>query len=167
MTQPRSRFEEELKIIPTGWVVVSVIAFAAIQVLFHFCIPMWSHRHDLPPEPWWALLAILGGVVMAAMILLIGYVYADARRRGMNAVLWTLLVIFLPKLLGFVVYFLLRKPLLQPCPNCRWPIGSDFAYCPKCGHALAPSCANCGRAVRRDYQCCPYCGKALGATATS
>jgi RNA polymerase subunit RPABC4/transcription elongation factor Spt4 len=164
MTQPRSHFEEEMRIIPTGWVVTSIVSFAAIQVLFNVYVP--SHHHDLPPQPWWALIGIVAGVVMAAMILLIGYVYADAKRRGMNAVLWTLLVILLPKLLGFVVYFMLRKPLLAPCPNCRWPIGSEFAYCPKCGFALAPACANCGRAIRRDYQCCPYCGKPVGATAT-
>src|SRR5208283_5114399 len=124
-------FEEELRIIPTGWAIAAVIGFAAIEVLFHVLIPSWSHHHDLPPQPW-----------------------------------WTLLVILIPKPIGFVAYFLLRKPLLEPCPNCRWPIGSDFAYCPKCGHALAPSCNNCGRAIRRDYMCCPFCGKTVGGTAT-
>ncbi len=165
MTQARSHFEEELRIIPKGWVVASVIGFAAIAVLFNVCIPMWSHRHDLPPQPWWTLLGIVGALFMAATILLIGYVYADAKRRGMNALLWTLLVILIPKAIGFIAYFLLRKPLLAPCPNCRWPIGSDFAYCPKCGYAAIPSCANCGRAIRRDYLCCPYCGKTVAATA--
>ena len=76
---------------------------------------------------------------------MIGYVYADSKRRGMNSLLWTLLVIFVPKALGFIVYFLLRKPLLIPCPNCGTEVGSDFAYCPKCGHALAPTCSHCGR----------------------
>jgi hypothetical protein len=167
MTQPRSRFEEELRIIPTGWVVVSVIGFAAVEVLFHTCIPAWSHHQGLPPEPWWALLGIVGGLFLAATILLTGYVYADAKRRGMNAVLWTLLVILIPKAIGFIAYFMLRKPLLAPCPNCRWPVGSDFTYCPKCGYALAPACANCGRPIRRDYTCCPYCGKPVTVPATS
>ncbi len=49
---------------------------------------------------------------------MIGYVNADSKRRGMNSLLWTLLVIFVPKALGFIAYFLLRKPLLIPCPNC-------------------------------------------------
>jgi MFS family permease len=165
MTQARSHFEEELRIIPTGWAVASVVCFAAVAVLFQVFIPMWQHHHDLPPQPWWTLLGFVGALFMAATVLLIGYVYADAKRRGMNALLWTLLVILIPKAIGFIAYFLLRKPLLEPCPNCRWPIGSDFAYCPKCGYAAIPSCANCGRAIRRDYLCCPYCGKTVAATA--
>ena len=167
MTQPRSRFGEELRIIPTGWVVAAVIGAAAIEVLFHVCIPIWSHHQGLPPQPWWTLLGLAAALFAAATILLTGYVYADSKRRGMNALLWTLLVILIPKAIGFIAYFMLRKPLLEPCPNCRWPIGSDFAYCPKCGYALTPSCANCGRAIRRDYKCCPFCGKPVGATASS
>ena len=37
-----------------------------------------------------------------------GYIYADAKRRGMNALLWTLLAMLLPKPIGFIAYFLLR-----------------------------------------------------------
>lgn len=100
------------------------------------------------------------------MLLLTGYVYADAKRRGMNALLWTLLVILIPKAIGFIAYFLLRKPLLIPCPNCGTEVGSDFPYCPKCGHALTPSCSHCGRAISSDYVCCPYCGKTVGSGAS-
>ena len=145
----------------------AVIAFAALQVVFNVLIPTYVRCADVPPQPVMILLGIVGGLLLAAVLLLTGYVYADAKRRGMNAVLWTLLVILIPKALGFIAYFLLRKPLLAPCPNCRWPIGSDFAYCPKCGYAAIPSCANCGRPIRRDYVCCPFCGKTVGATATS
>jgi Double zinc ribbon len=166
MTQARSHFEEELRIIPTGWAVAAAIGFAALQVVFNVLIPMYVHHQDVPPQPVLPLLGIVAGLFLAAVLLLTGYVYADAKRRGMNALLWTLLVIVIPKAIGFIAYFLLRKPLLEPCPNCRWPIGSDFAYCPKCGYTAVPSCVNCGRAIRRDYLCCPYCGKAVAATAT-
>jgi RNA polymerase subunit RPABC4/transcription elongation factor Spt4 len=93
-------------------------------------------------------------------------VYADSKRRGMNALLWTLLVIFVPKALGFIAYFLLRKPLLIPCSNCGTEVGSDFRYCPKCGYGVTPSCANCGHAISHEYVCCPYCGKPVAATIT-
>ena len=167
MTQQRSYFQEELRIIPTGWAIAAVMGFAALELLFLVYIPMWSHHKDLPPQPWWTLLAAVGALAMAATILLIGYIYADSKRRGMNAILWTLLVILIPKPIGFIAYFLLRKPLAEPCPNCRWPAGSDFAYCPKCGYAITPSCSNCGRATRHDYVCCPYCGKSVNVSATS
>jgi len=166
MTQARSHFEAEMRIIPTGWAVAAVIGFAAVEIAFQVLIPMYVRSQELPPRPLLALLGIVGGLFLAAVLLLTGYVYADSKRRGMNALLWTLMVILIPKAIGFIAYFLLRKPLLEPCPNCRWPIGSDFAYCPKCGYASIPSCANCGRPIRRDYMCCPYCGKSVGAAAT-
>ena len=112
-------------------------------------------------------ISIGGGIFLAIIILMVGYVNADAKRRGMNSLLWTLLVIFIPKALGFLAYFLLRKPLLMPCPTCGAEVGSDFRYCPKCGHALTPTCSHCGRSISGDYVCCPYCGKPAGATVTS
>ncbi len=166
MTQARSHFEAEMRIIPTGWAVAAVICFAVCQVAFNVLIPNHVRHQDVPPQPFLTLIGVVAGLFLAATILLIGYVYADSKRRGMNALLWTLLVIVIPKAIGFIAYFLLRKPLLAPCPNCRWPIGSEFAYCPKCGYAAIPSCANCGRPIRRDYMCCPYCGKPVAATAT-
>ena len=90
--------------------------------------------------PFLVPISLGGGIFLAIIILMIGYVNADSKRRGMNSLLWTLLVIFIPKALGFLAYFLLRKPLLMPCPNCRTSVGSDFRYCPKCGYALTPTC---------------------------
>ena len=65
----------------------------------------------------------------------------------------------LPKPIGFIAYFLLRRPLPLPCPNCQNPVAADFA--------TAASAASCWRrpapiaegAIRRDFACCPYCGK--------
>ncbi|MGC2109069.1 MAG: zinc ribbon domain-containing protein [Candidatus Korobacteraceae bacterium] len=158
MTQQRSGFSQELRLIPTGWAIAAAIGFIAAEALFEKVIPRLAH-HDLPPEPWWTLLGLLAAILMAATILLIGYIYADAKRRGMNAVLWTVLVILIPKPIGFIAYFLLRKPLVTPCPNCGSGIGTDFRYCSKCGYAVSPSCTNCGRVISRDYIVCPYCGK--------
>jgi RNA polymerase subunit RPABC4/transcription elongation factor Spt4 len=166
MTQ-RSHFSEELAIVPRGWVIAAVIAALLVETLFLVCIPRWA-PHDLPPQPWYTLMGIVGAVFMAATLLLIGYIYADAQRRGMNALLWVFLIILIPKLIGFVAYFLLRKPLLAPCPQCGTAVSSDFGYCAKCGYALSPSCTNCGRMLKRDYVVCPYCGKTVtGGSSTS
>ncbi len=162
MTQARSRFAQELRIIPTGWGIAAAISFIAVEALFEKIIPHFS-GHDLPPEPWWTLLGLLAATLMVATILLIGYIYADAKRRGMNAVLWTVLVILIPKPIGFIAYFLLRKPLVTPCPHCGTAIGTDFRYCAKCGYAVSPTCLHCGHAISRDYIVCPYCGKPVGA----
>jgi RNA polymerase subunit RPABC4/transcription elongation factor Spt4 len=165
VSQRKSKLQQELSIIPLGWIVAAAVGLVCVEILFTFFIPRWA-QGGLPPKPWLDLLGILGALLLAATILLTGYVYADAKRREMNAILWTLLVLLIPKPIGFIAYFLLRKPLLAPCPNCSAPIGSDFAYCPKCGQAIAPSCSNCGRAIRQDFICCPYCGRAVAVQAS-
>ena len=80
-----------------------------------------------------ALMGGLGGAFLAAFILLSGYIYADAPLRGMPAIPWTLLALLIPNGLGFVLYFLLRKPILHPCPRCAQQVPPDAAFCPRCG----------------------------------
>ena len=165
MNEHKSHFRSELAIIPPVATAIAVLAFVLTQICLLGLLP--HYERDIPPMPALVLISIFGGILLAIIILLIGYVNADSRRRGMDPLLWTLLVIFVPKALGFIAYFLLRKPLLLPCPKCQWPVGADFRFCPKCGHALTPSCNHCGHAISRDYVVCPYCGKPVGAAAVT
>jgi putative effector of murein hydrolase LrgA (UPF0299 family) len=167
MNQVKSHFRSELAIIPPVARVIAVVAFAIMQICLLGLLPHFVNRSEIPPMPFMVLISLVGGAVLGIIVLMVGYVYADSKRRGMNALLWTLLVIFVPKALGFIAYFLLRKPLLIPCPNCGTEVGSDFRYCPKCGHALTPSCSHCGRSISSGYVCCPYCGKPVAAPATT
>src|SRR6516225_10303557 len=103
MTQKTSSwFMDELRIIPMGWNVAAVVGFICADVFFGHLIPRWVHRHDLPREPFWGLIAFACAVLVGLMIALTGYVYADAKRRGMRAVLWVVLIILLPKGIGFI-----------------------------------------------------------------
>jgi len=79
------------------------------------------------------LIGLAGGTLAAAFFLLAGYVYADAVRRGMPAIPWTALAVLVPNCVGFVLYFLLRKPILHPCPGCGRGVAPDAAFCPRCG----------------------------------
>jgi len=163
MNQQKSHFRSELAIIPPVASVLAVLAFALVQICLLGLAPHYLHHSDLPPRPALVLISIFGGIFVAIIVLLVGYVCADSKRRGMNSLLWTLLVIFIPKALGFLAYFLLRKPLVTPCPHCGTAIGTDFRYCAKCGYAVSPTCLHCGHAISRDYIVCPYCGKPVGA----
>jgi len=165
MNQAKSHFRSELAIIPTVARVIAVLAFAITQICLLVLVPHYVNRSEVPPMPFMVLISVGGGIIVGIIILMVGYVYADSKRRGMNPLLWTLLVILIPKAIGFIAYFMLRKPLLHPCPNCGTPVGADFDYCQKCGHALKPFCCHCGRAISRDYVCCPYCGKPVAAAA--
>jgi RNA polymerase subunit RPABC4/transcription elongation factor Spt4 len=163
----QSQFKREIAIIPTIAKVLAVIAFVLIQIGLLVLVPHYVHTKDVPPMPALVAISLAGGAIMAVIILMIGYVNADSKRRGMNALLWTLLVIFVPKALGFIAYFLLRKPLLMPCSRCGTAVGTDFRFCPKCGYAVTPMCPHCGRSVNRDYVVCPYCGKPVTQPAAS
>jgi hypothetical protein len=79
----------------------------------------------------------------------------------MRHVMWTLLTIFIPYFIGAILYFVLRDPLLVPCPKCTAQCRSNFVYCPKCGAELSPSCSECKRAVEPNWNRCAYCGKQL------
>lgn len=158
MTGRKSRLQQELSIIPTGWSIAAGVSVVVVEILFSVFLPHWAHG-DMPQRPWIDLIGAVGALFLAATILLTGYIYADAKRRGMNAILWTVLVLLVPKPIGFIAYFLLRAPLQVPCPQCGTAVGSDFRYCTKCGYTLAPMCAHCGKPIRRDYAVCPYCGK--------
>jgi zinc-ribbon domain len=166
------RFSEEIKLVPRSLVMTMI----AILVLGEG-IALWLCAHNIP-EPWDPVvqfgmdagLAAVAGIaltiwiVLATVVLLTGYVYVDAKRRGMNAGLWTFLVIvMLPAYiaLGFIVYFTAREPLPFHCPKCGWLVSARFNYCPGCKYCLHPTCTHCQAEVGDMDKFCPRCGNDL------
>ena len=84
-------------------------------------------------------MGLLFGSFAAIWLLCLGYVYADARRRAMPAVLWTLIALMVPNLLGFLFYFALRRPLASPCPKCGHAIAAEQRFCAWCGQQATSS----------------------------
>lgn len=82
-------------------------------------------------------IGLLSGALAAIWLLCLGYVYADARRRAMPSVLWTLIAALVPNLLGFLFYFALRRPLASPCPKCGHAIAAEQRFCAWCGNEIA------------------------------
>ena len=72
------------------------------------------------PEALWFGLAC--GVFTAAFFLAVGYIYGDAQRRHMPAWAWVIAASFIPNLIGFILYFVFRGPLLGPCSSGGRPI---------------------------------------------
>jgi hypothetical protein len=158
-------FMDEIRIIPRiVWPIALLIAGAV------FSLPMF---YWWPKDPYMSKLSIMSligfasGPTLFAFIctLLVGYVYADARRRGMRYIMWTLLTIFVIYGIGFILYFVLREPLLVHCPKCNATGRSGFIFCPQCGAELAASCPACKRAVEPEWKRCVYCGIDLDLTA--
>jgi hypothetical protein len=171
------RFRDELKLIPK-WLAITVTALFLIAVFTAVMVNLSGVANNGAVWPTGNTSPVLASLAMAGMvtlvsiflvpwILLVGYVNRDAKRRGMNSALWTLLCIMLMPAylaLGFIIYFLVREPLPYPCPKCGAMAGPRFNFCPSCRCDLRPSCPNCKREIVENDKFCAYCGYDLAAT---
>jgi hypothetical protein len=163
-----SRFRKEWDLIPGAAFVIAGLVYLAYLGLMG---SIWFGGPLLEGDPiplvlvGFFLLTAFAGLFMVLFILLVGYVWADAKRRGMNAVLWVLLAIFIPNLIGVILYFILREPLPTPCPSCRAPVGKDLACCASCGTTVRPACPECHRPSEIGWTHCGHCGALLRAAA--
>jgi hypothetical protein len=159
-----SRFDREFALVPTGarWTAALVVlAFAALMAGI-FLVPVAVNEPKalvfvLPVF----LASLLGAAFLGAFVLLVGYVFADARRRGMKHVLWTLLAIFIPNAIGIILYFILRDPIPVPCPACGTPARKGHAFCAGCGAAVRTACPQCRQPIETGWRNCARCGAAL------
>lgn len=86
------------------------------------------------------MLLMLGLVfvfIILAMVFMGIWTYKDASSRGLNATLWTLVVILIPNLIGLLLYFLVgRNSVSGRCKNCNATISKSSSYCNKCGEKV-------------------------------
>ena len=158
-----SRFTQGLKIVPRpAWYIAAVVYFAFALMSLNVFIPDDKELRTWP-EAGKVAFAFGIPILLVAWVLLIGFVHADAKRRGMRYVLWTWLAILIPDCIGVIIYFILRDPLPKACPGCGQLVKAGFVFCPHCGTAMKPRCPNCGRPVERGWSNCPECGSKLPA----
>jgi len=126
-------------------------------------------------------LSLLSIVFLILWIVVIVWVYRDAERRGMNGVLWALLVL-IGNIIGLLIYLIIRSDNLPAarddtestsspdgsdsqatitCPNCQKQVGIDSAFCPLCGTKLQKVCPGCGKPVEESWVACPLCGEKI------
>jgi predicted amidophosphoribosyltransferase len=53
----------------------------------------------------------------------------------MQPIPWMLAAFLVPNLVGFLLYFLFRRPLREPCSGCGYGMAPGQAFCPACGQA--------------------------------
>ncbi len=160
-----TRFEQECAVVPVPARWIAVLVFLAMGGLMAslFLLPLvveHEYRGLLFVIPVF-LMSLIGAVALAVFVLLVGYIYADARRRGMNYVLWTLLAVFIPSGVGIILYFILRDPIPVPCPSCGTPARKGHAYCACCGAAVRASCPRCRQPIEPGWRNCVRCGAPL------
>jgi len=145
------------RVVPFGaWVTAGIlflVSFVTLSVIFL----------GNPDAPLWLkfLLIIVAPFFAAGYTVLAGYIYGDARRRGMRYVMWTLLAIFLGNGIGVILYFILREPLLAYCSRCGAGVQSSHTFCPRCGAGVQPACPACHRILQTGWTHCAWCGNQL------
>jgi glycerol uptake facilitator-like aquaporin len=150
---------EEIRLIPKVMVVVAALLFVGLQALLFLVV--FPHDPHAPPLAAQILISLVGGAILVFFVLLVGYVNRDAKRRGMNHVLWTILVLIIPNAIGYIIYFVVRPPARGVCPQCGATVNPGFNYCPKCKFLLHPACPQCHRAIEVGAAFCPYCSADL------
>jgi RNA polymerase subunit RPABC4/transcription elongation factor Spt4 len=101
-------------------------------------------------------------ILVPAYIIIVGrLVYLDAAKRGLDPWLWATVAVFVPNLIGVIIYLVVRQSAKNTCLNCGKKIEKDFKICPYCGQKQELVCENCKKAVARDWSVCPYCAHPL------
>jgi hypothetical protein len=168
----RPRFREELRIIPR-WLNILCLVLYLIAIGIGVTVVNVDPTARFPAfannaaASTLIIIGIVTGMAIptAAFLLMLGYVYRDARRRNMNAPLWTLLVFILAPsslIIGLIIYLLVREPLPFPCPRCGYLVGPRFNFCSNCKCNLHPSCPNCKQEIAETDKFCPNCAYELG-----
>ena len=153
-----SRFRQEMKLVAPGvWVLGAALFLAVAGGTAVMVSQVGSDAEGWPEWAKWLFVAGISSIVFFYTIL-VGYVFSDAKRRGMRHVMWTLLVIFIPNAIGFILYFVLRDPVLQGCRSCGAPVNPKFPYCPNCGTPRAQTCPQCHSAIEPGWAHCATCG---------
>jgi len=172
----RAKFTEELRIIPK-WLVWTCVALWLVALIIGLSINLHNigtHEGIFPDDsfrdqPVLASLALAGVItavafLMSVMFFTLGYVYRDAKRRGMHPALWTILVLILSGgyfFIGLIIYLLVREPLPFTCPQCAATVSARYNFCPNCKYNLHPACPHCQHEVSDSDKFCPFCAAEL------
>lgn len=132
-------------------------------------------------ENWLLILAIYGGVILAAFWLaLVIWAYRDMRARSRDGLarLFVTVMVAVLNIPGIFIYILLRpretlseayersleeEALLQEieekpvCPGCGGRIQPNWQACPSCHTRLKKPCPTCRSLLELSWNLCPHC----------
>jgi RNA polymerase subunit RPABC4/transcription elongation factor Spt4 len=118
-----------------------------------------------PLGPFWFPLPLLHQLPLILMVVVAAVigtvVYRDAAARGMDPWLWATVAVFVPALIGLVIYLIVRSNPMRTCPKCGRTLRQDFRLCPYCGHVQEAHCPQCQTAISEGWRLCPQCGQSL------
>ena len=137
------------------WVLLVVMALLLIPVVSMFLDKVSDLQYKL-------LMLLPLFIFLPAYVLLVSrLVYRDAVKRGMDPWLWMTVAVFVPNMIGLIIYLIVRQSVKNACINCGKGIQKEFKICPYCGQNQEIVCENCKKAVAPDWSTCPHCAHPL------
>lgn len=83
--------------------------------------------------------AVITIAVLALTILICVWTYRDAQHKGMNGILWALVVLLVPSCIGLIIYLVVRIDAKKvTCSKCMKSVNGNSKYCSNCGAELVP-----------------------------
>lgn len=111
------------------------------------------------------ILVILTVLSFVMTVFLSIWVYKDAKKRGIDPLMWVLLTALLPYCIGAMVYMSERdKKKLYLCPRCGKELKDENAVCPSCLLQVKKQCPTCGSACGPQWRNCSSCGNEMPQT---
>lgn len=128
------RLQRFLAVVPRAMRTTAVTVAAILITAGLIGGTLAAHTKNIfgPMGLYW-IAALVLGIVTGLWLLAVGYVFSDARQRGMRATLWIAVVVLFPHLLGFLLYFVMRSSSLARCAQCGVAISPSLRFCPSCG----------------------------------
>lgn len=137
------------------WVLLVVMVLILIPVVSMFLDKVSGLQFKL-------LMLLPIFIFLPAYVLIVSrFVYSDAAKRGMDPWLWMTVAVFVPNLIGLIIYLIVRQSVKNACIKCGKGIQKEFKICPYCGQNQEILCENCKKAVAPDWSTCPYCAHPL------
>lgn len=104
------------------------------------------------------IVLIIAGYLLSIICAAI-YVNKDAKKRNMNNVTWIVVTVVGPFLLGFIIYLVIREPIVEyQCPNCGNTLSKNASICSVCKTVIGKVCNVCGFSLNKEWKSCPQCG---------
>lgn len=110
-----------------------------------------------------AVFALIVGLIIGISI----FVYIDAPKRGLDPWLWMTIAVYIPNLIGLIIYLVMRNNSHHICNNCKNRFSRDLSICPYCGVNHEKRCGKCDSVIDSDWKVCPYCESPLTADQVS
>jgi RNA polymerase subunit RPABC4/transcription elongation factor Spt4 len=103
--------------------------------------------------------AVLIFFLMLYWVLVALWVYQNARKAKINALLWGIITLC-TNIAGLLIY-LIYKQNNQICHNCGALQNKGNIHCIHCGVKINKTCKNCNAIINEDDGFCHHCGKLL------